>query len=57
MYLDKPLKDHTLLQAIARINRLYAGKSCGLVMDYIGIFDNLQRALAFYSKDVEGGSY
>ncbi len=55
MYLDKPLKDHTLLQAIARINRPYAGKSCGLVMDYIGIFDNLQRALAFYSKDVEAG--
>ena len=55
MYLDKPLKDHTLLQAIARINRPYVGKSCGLVMDYIGIFDNLQRALAFYSKDVEAG--
>jgi len=55
MYLDKPLKDHTLLQAIARINRPYAGKSCGLVMDYIGIFENLQRALAFYSKDVEAG--
>ena len=55
MYLDKPLKDHTLLQAIARINRPYVGKSCGIVMDYIGIFDNLQRALAFYSKDVEEG--
>ena len=55
MYLDKPLKDHTLLQAIARINRPYVGKSCGLVVDYIGIFDNLQRALAFYSKDVEAG--
>jgi len=53
IYLDKPLKDHTLLQTIARINRPYAGKSCGLVMDYIGILDNLQRALAFYSKDVE----
>jgi len=55
MYLDKPLKDHTLLQAIARINRPYVGKTCGLVMDYIGIFENLQRALAFYSKDVEAG--
>jgi len=55
MYLDKPLKDHTLLQAIARINRPYAGKTCGLVMDYIGIFEDLQRALAFYSKDVEAG--
>jgi len=55
MYLDKPLKDHTLLQAIARVNRPYAGKTCGLVVDYIGIFDNLQRALAFYSRDVEAG--
>ncbi|MCD6219679.1 HsdR family type I site-specific deoxyribonuclease, partial [Candidatus Calescamantes bacterium] len=55
MYLDKPLKDHTLLQAIARVNRPYATKTCGLIMDYIGIFDNLQRALAFYSKDIEAG--
>ncbi len=55
MYLDKPLKDHTLLQAIARVNRPYAGKTCGLVVDYIGIFDNIQKALAFYSKDVETG--
>ncbi|MBW9221497.1 HsdR family type I site-specific deoxyribonuclease [Methanothermococcus sp. SCGC AD-155-C09] len=55
MYLDKPLKDHTLLQAIARINRPYTGKTCGLIMDYVGIFENLQRALAFYSKDVEAG--
>lgn len=55
MYLDKPLKDHTLLQAIARVNRPYVGKTCGLVMDYIGIFENLQRALAFYSKDIEAG--
>jgi len=55
MYLDKPLKDHTLLQAIARVNRPYSGKTCGLVIDYIGIFDNLQRALQFYSEDVEKG--
>jgi len=55
MYLDKPLKDHTLLQAIARVNRPYVRKSCGLIVDYIGIFENLQRALAFYSKDVEAG--
>ncbi|HIP66572.1 MAG TPA: HsdR family type I site-specific deoxyribonuclease, partial [Candidatus Nanopusillus sp.] len=55
MYLDKPLKDHTLLQAIARINRPYTGKTCGLIMDYVGIFENLQRALAFYSKDIEAG--
>ncbi len=55
MYLDKPLKDHTLLQAIARVNRPYIGKTCGLIVDYIGIFENLQRALAFYSRDIEAG--
>jgi type I restriction enzyme R subunit len=41
MYLDKPLKDHTLLQAIARVNRPYEAKTCGMVVDYIGIFENL----------------
>lgn len=46
MYLDKPLKDHTLLQAIARVNRPYEGKTCGLIIDYIGLFENLQRAHA-----------
>nr|QNO50961.1 hypothetical protein BBGANOMO_00035 [Methanosarcinales archaeon ANME-1 ERB6] len=55
MYLDKPLKNHTLLQAIARVNRPYEAKTCGMVVDYIGIFENLQRALAFDSKDVSRG--
>jgi type I restriction enzyme R subunit len=55
MYLDKPLKDHTLLQAIARVNRPYEAKTCGMVVDYIGIFENLQRALAFDSKDISKG--
>ncbi|MGC8979626.1 type I restriction endonuclease subunit R [Caldisericum sp.] len=55
MYLDKPLKDHTLLQAIARVNRPYPKKTCGLIIDYIGIFENLQRALAFQSEDIEAG--
>ncbi|HID47289.1 MAG TPA: DUF3387 domain-containing protein, partial [Methanococcaceae archaeon] len=55
MYLDKPLKDHALLQGIARINRPYTGKTCGLILDYIGIFEDLQRALAFYSRDIETG--
>jgi type I restriction enzyme R subunit len=55
MYLDKPLKDHTLLQAIARVNRPYEAKTCGMVVDYIGLFENLQRALAFDSKDVSSG--
>lgn len=48
MYLDKPMKDHTLLQAICRTNRTYdEGKTCGLIVDYIGIFDNVARALDF----------
>jgi len=55
MYLDKPLKDHTLLQAIARVNRPYEGKTCGLIVDYIGVFDNLQRALTFDAKDIGKG--
>ena len=55
MYIDKPLKDHTLLQTIARVNRPYENKPCGLIVDYIGIFENLQRALAFYTKDIEAG--
>jgi len=55
MYLDKPLKDHTLLQAIARVNRPYERKTCGLIIDYIGLFDNLQRALTFDAKDIGKG--
>ena len=55
MYLDKPLKDHTLLQAIARVNRPFENKPSGLVVDYIGIFEDLQRALAFDAEDVATG--
>ncbi|WMB14611.1 type I restriction endonuclease subunit R [Akkermansia muciniphila] len=48
MYLDKPMKDHTLLQAICRTNRTYdQGKTHGLIVDYIGIFDDVARALDF----------
>lgn len=48
MYLDKPMKDHTLLQAICRTNRTYDdGKTHGLIVDYTGIFDNVARALDF----------
>jgi len=59
MYLDKPMRDHVLLQAIARVNRPYEDdngrhKPAGFVLDYVGIFDNLERALKFDSKDVEG---
>jgi type I restriction enzyme R subunit len=55
MYLDKPLKDHTLLQAIARVNRPYPDKTSGLVVDYIGVFEDLQRALAFDAETVAKG--
>ncbi|HQG37331.1 MAG TPA: HsdR family type I site-specific deoxyribonuclease [Bacteroidales bacterium] len=59
MYLDKPMRDHVLLQAIARVNRPYEddkgrSKSSGFVLDFVGIFDNLEKALAFDSHDIEG---
>jgi len=54
MYLDKPLRDHNLLQAIARVNRPYPGKTEGLIIDYIGIFYRLQDALNFELEDIEG---
>ena len=50
IYLDKPLRDHTLMQAIARANRVFAGKLNGLIVDYVGIFRDLQRALALYAS-------
>ena len=49
LYLDKPLKNHTLMQAIARANRVAEGKSNGLIVDYIGVFRNIERALALYA--------
>jgi type I restriction enzyme, R subunit len=52
MYLDKPMKDHTLLQAICRVNRPYPGKYRGLVIDYIGVFDNIAQALDFDYKEI-----
>lgn len=59
MYLDKPMRDHVLLQAIARVNRPYEDengqrKPSGFVLDFVGIFDNLEKALAFDSQDVSG---
>jgi len=54
MYLDKPMKDHTLLQAICRTNRVYdQDKTYGLIVDYIGIFDDVAHALAFDAEAVE----
>jgi type I restriction enzyme R subunit len=52
MYLDKPLKDHNLLQGICRTNRPYKGKSYGLIVDYFGVFDDVARALDFDEKAV-----
>jgi type I restriction enzyme, R subunit len=55
MYIDRSLKDHTLMQAIARVNRTYKGKACGFVVDYHGLSDYLTEALnQFSSEDVEG---
>lgn len=54
MYLDKPMKDHNLLQAICRTNRTYGQeKTHGLIVDYIGIFDDVARALNFDEKAVQ----
>lgn len=49
MYIDKPMKGHGLMQAIARVNRVFRDKPAGLVVDYIGIFQNLKNALGQYS--------
>ncbi|MDP2940061.1 MAG: type I restriction endonuclease subunit R [Candidatus Omnitrophota bacterium] len=49
IYLDKPMKNHTLMQTIARANRVFGEKPNGLIVDYIGIFRNLQKALAIYN--------
>jgi type I restriction enzyme, R subunit len=53
MYLDKPMKDHTLLQAICRVNRPFPGKYRGLIVDYIGVFDNVATALDFDLKEMQ----
>jgi type I restriction enzyme R subunit len=53
MYLDKPLRDHTLLQAICRVNRTYSEqKTHGLIVDYLGIFDDVAKALEFDDKSM-----
>ena len=56
LYLDKPLKAHTLMQTIARANRVAEGKSNGLIIDYIGIVKALRKALADYTANVNGNS-
>ena len=55
LYLDKPLKAHTLMQAIARANRVYEGKNNGLIVDYCGILKNLRKALAKFAGTRDEG--
>lgn len=56
IYLDKPMKNHTLMQTIARANRRSEGKTAGVIVDYVGVFQNLQKALAIYAGGAGGGS-
>lgn len=66
LYVDKPMKEHTLLQAIARVNRLYEGKDYGLIIDYRGLLEKLDEAMQMYSgaglenfdpEDLQGALY
>lgn len=54
VYLDKPMRGHTLMQTIARANRVFAGKTNGLIVDYIGVFRDLQKALSIYGEGAGG---
>jgi type I restriction enzyme R subunit len=54
LYVDKPMKEHSLLQAIARVNRVYPGKDFGLIVDYWGIFSKLNTAMDMYSDEKSG---
>ena len=56
IYLDKPMRAHTLMQTIARANRVAPGKESGLIVDYVGIFRALQSALATYARPSVGGA-
>lgn len=53
MYLDKPVKEHNLLQAICRTNRPYPNKTHGLIVDYLGVFDDVAQALSFDDRTVQ----
>ena len=54
LYLDKPMKGHTLMQAIARANRTYENKPCGIIVDYVNVFRYMQRALTEYATGDDG---
>ncbi len=57
MYIDRKLQDHTLMQAIARVNRTYKGKDCGFVVDYHGLSEHLKDALDLFTTDDVEGTY
>lgn len=56
IYLDKPMRNHTLMQTIARANRVWGEKNNGLIVDYVGVFRNLQAALAIYGASENDGT-
>jgi len=56
VYLDKPMRNHALMQTIARANRVFPDKDNGLIVDYVGVFRNLEKALAIYGADHTGTS-
>lgn len=57
LYLDKPMKGHTLMQAIARANRVFPGKTCGIIVDYVNVFKYMQLALADYASTGDSQEY
>ncbi len=57
LYLDKPMKGHTLMQAIARANRVYPSKTCGIVVDYVNVFKYMQKALTEYASGPDGTEF
>jgi len=57
IYVDKPMKNHTLMQTISRANRVFGDKISGTIVDYAGVFRNLQKALAIYGQGRGGGEF
>ena len=57
LYLDKPMKGHTLMQAIARANRVYPDKPCGIIVDYVNVFKFVKQALSQYATGDDGNEF
>lgn len=57
LYLDKPMKGHTLMQAIARANRVYPGKTAGIIVDYVNVFKYMKKALTEYATGDDGTEF